>query len=283
MEKLAREVIKQMEAKLMEEQGMQSFIERSQQIQSIEKLPGDASTRRYYRVNAQDSQGQARSLIVMVMEPFTEKGKNIPFLSIHSHLAKAGVDVPKVIDFDPAQGFILLEDLGDVTLLRSLQDVASVQEERTYFEKAIDALCDMHVGSGPNRATSDEKQVIDGFKLFFDREKLMWEVNFCIEHFYQKHLQRKFTDRDLKTITDGFTQICTELEREPTVFTHRDYHSRNLMVAPNADGGAGVDRNRYVMIDFQDARMGPCTYDVASLLRDSYYQLSEPQIEHLTN
>lgn len=277
MKTLAKEVIKQMEAKLMEEQGMQSFLERSQQIHSIEKLPGDASTRRYYRVTGQDSKGKTRSLIVMVMEPFEEQGKNIPFLAIQEHLITSGVDVPQVIDCDPSQGFILLEDLGDTTLLRSLQDVSSVEEERKYFECAIDALVNMHVGSGPTKATAEAKKYIEGFKLFFNCEKLMWEVNFCIEHFYQKHLQRKFTDRDLKTMTDGFTKICTELEKEPVVFTHRDYHSRNLMVAPGEHG-----KDRFVMIDFQDARMGPCQYDLASLLRDSYYQLSEPQIQHLT-
>src|SRR5690606_2339025 len=132
---LAKEVIKQMEAKLMEEQGMQSFVERSQQIQSIEKLPGDASTRRYYRVKATDSQNVQKSLIVMVMEPFAEKGTNIPFLAIQAHLSRAGVDVPRVIDCDPAQGFILLEDLGDTTLLRSLQDVSSPEQERAHFER----------------------------------------------------------------------------------------------------------------------------------------------------
>lgn len=264
------EVIRAMEARLLEEQGMQSFIERSRQIQTIEKLPGDASTRRYYRVKAQSPHEGLKTLIVMVMEPFEEKGARINFLTIQKHLNECGVDVPLVLDFDPKNGFIMLEDLGDVTLLRRLQNVSSLEVERKYFERAIDALVTLHTKTGPGHTT----EAIEGFHLRFDCEKLMWEVNFTLEHFYQKHLQRKMSEHDHKIIQDGFTKICTELASEPTVFTHRDYHSRNIMVTDDTD--------RFVMIDFQDARMGPCQYDLASLLRDSYYQLDEKQIEDLT-
>lgn len=267
------EVKKSMEASLLEEQGMQSFVERSQVIRSIEKMPGDASTRRYYRVKAEGKDGKVGSLIVMAMESFEEKGEAIPFLSIQKHLKQNGVDVPSVLDFDSKNGFILLEDLGDTTLLRSLQEVESEVQERVYFEKAIDALVELHVKTGPKVADATAIQNIEGFKLFFDREKLMWEVNFTIEHFYQKHLKREFTEADYQTLIQGFTKICSELEAADTVFTHRDYHSRNLMI---------TEDGRYVMIDFQDARMGPCQYDLASLLRDSYYQLSEKQIYDLT-
>ena len=260
-----------MEARLLDEQGMQTFIEKSRGVHSIEKMPGDASTRRYYRVKTESAAG-AQTLVVMAMEPFSEKGDSIPFLSILKHLKANGVDVPTVLDFDPENGFIMLEDLGDVTLLRSLQDVSTPEEERAFFEKAIDALVAMHVKTGPGRGDAAAEKAIEGFKLRFDHEKLMWEVNFTIEHFYQKHLQRKFSDEDYKVIQDGFSSICHELEAEKTVFTHRDYHSRNLMV---------TDDNRYVMIDFQDARMGPPQYDLASLLRDSYYQLGETQIAAL--
>lgn len=257
----------------IEEQGMQSFIERSQEILSIEKMPGDASTRRYYRVRTQDKNGKTGSHVVMAMDSFAEKGEAIPFLAIQKHLHQNGVDVPRVLDFDAENGFILLEDLGDTTLLRSLQEVDSLEQEQAYFERAIDALVEMHAKTGPTHADSKAAQNIEGFKLFFDCEKLMWEVNFTIEHFYQKHLKREFKERDSKIIQDGFTKICKELEAAPTVFTHRDYHSRNLMIT--AEG-------RYVMIDFQDARMGPCQYDLASLLRDSYYNLEQAQIQKLT-
>lgn len=263
------EVKAAMEASL-NEQGMQSFLERSQTIQSIEKMPGDASTRRYYRVKTL-SGGTLTSLVVMAMEPYEEQGGSIPFLAIQKHLKDAGVDVPNVLDFDPKNGYILLEDLGDVTLLRRLQNISNPAEERAYFEKTIDALVALHSHSGPAHVKKGTPP-IEGFKLRFDYEKLMWEVNFTIEHFYQKHLNRTFTDQDAKVISEGFGKICKELESEPTVFTHRDYHSRNVMV---------TDDDRFVMIDFQDARMGPAQYDLASLLRDSYYQLEEKQIQYL--
>jgi aminoglycoside/choline kinase family phosphotransferase len=208
----------------------------------------------------------------MAMEPFSDKGESIPFIAIQKHLHGQGVDVPRILDFDPANGFIMLEDLGDVTLLRSLQDISTSAEEYAYFTKAIDALVTMHVKTGPGKGDASAEKSIEGFKLRFDHEKLMWEVNFTIEHFYQKHLQRKFSEADAATIQNGFSRICRELESEKTVFTHRDYHSRNLMVTHD---------QRFVMIDFQDARMGPLQYDLASLLRDSYYQLSENQIESL--
>ncbi len=263
-----------MEAKLLEEQGMQSFIERSREIQSIEKMPGDASTRRYYRVRTHSQNENLKSLVVMVMEPFEALGASVPFLAVQKHLFECGVDVPRILEVDEKKGFIMLEDLGDVTLLRCLQDVATPEIECRYFERAIDALVDMHAKTGPGKGTAH----LPGFDLRFDLEKLMWEVNFTIEHFYQKHLQRKISDHDHKIMTEGFTRICDELQKEPTVFTHRDYHSRNLMVT---DGIAG-EPPRFVMIDFQDARMGPCQYDLASLLRDSYYQLGEKQIQELT-
>ncbi len=255
---------------------LEKFVAKSRQIQSIEKLPGDASTRRYYRVKTHS--GPAQSLIVMVMEPFADRGDQIPFLSIQKHLQDKGVDVPQVLDFDAENGFILLEDLSDTTLLRCLQEVSSADEERKYFERAIDALVKLHSHTGPEHIQNDAvKPLIEGFHQRFDVEKLMWEVNFTMEHFYLKHLQRKISATDSKIIHDSFTKICTELQEEPLVFTHRDYHSRNLMVTDNAAG-----KSRMVMIDFQDARMGPCQYDLASLLRDSYYQLDEQQIAKLT-
>jgi aminoglycoside/choline kinase family phosphotransferase len=291
-EELIIEVRRAMEARLLQEKqpvgepsdsaGIQSFIEKSRQIQTIEKLPGDASTRKYYRIKTHASGNQpATSLIVMVMESFEEKGEGIPFIAVQKHLAQYGVDVPKIIDFDPQNGFIMLEDLGDITLLRCLQDVSDFTTERKFFERAIDALVDMHCKTGPDKILNASEK-LDGFGLRFDQEKLMWEVNFTMEHFYLKHLQRHISDADMKVIQDGFNQICKELAAEPTVFTHRDYHSRNLMVSPSAVG-ANVDvDSRFTMIDFQDARMGPCQYDLASLLRDSYYQLDEKQIHSLT-
>jgi hypothetical protein len=104
----------------------------------------------------------------------------------------------------------------------------------------------------------------------------MWEVNFAIEQFYELHLKRKISAADRDVLQQGFGEICTLLANEPLVFTHRDFHSRNVMVTPAHDG-----QERLVMIDFQDARLGPAQYDLASLLKDSYYQLEETQVDRL--
>ncbi len=268
------------------------FIQKSAQIEKLVRLPGDASTRQYYRVTVKKVEGKAdesnhqestsqnqfpRHLIVMVMESFTEQGDSNPFISIQKHLESAGVDVPRILDFSPEQGYLLLEDLGDITLLRTLQDVGTLDIERYQFERAIDALVEMHSKTGPDFCTEHEKKVIKGFQQRFDVEKLMWEVNFTLEHFYQKHLNRTISESDHKVIQDGFLEICTALADEPTVFTHRDYHSRNIMILESA----ASEQSRFVMIDFQDARMGPPQYDLASLLRDSYYQLEESQVAYL--
>ena len=234
-------------------------------IHSVFRIPGDASTRRYYRIKSGE-----QSFIAMQMETFSDQGeKKLPFLEVQRHLKAAGVDVPNVLDLDPARGYILLEDLGDVTLLRRLQEVSNGDVERHLYEKVLDSLIQLQVFASPKRLKSD----IQGYKVRFDHEKLMWEMNFTIEHFYELHLKRTIGPQDKKIMLDGLSDICTRLAAAPTVLAHRDFHSRNIMV---------LDQ-RFVMIDFQDARMGPPQYDLVSLLKDSYYQLEESQIRNLIN
>ena len=250
------------------------WAERSKTIRSIVKLPGDASTRKYYRVFARSG----HSYILMRMEPFAAEGLNLPFLLVQGHLAKAGVEVPAVHDVDPERGIVLLEDLGDVTLLRRLQEVASSDVERQLYERVIDSLVDMHFHASPRSGKVTDVK-LEAFSLRFDHEKLMWEINFTLEHFYDKYLQREMKPEDRALMSNAFSEICQILADEPTVFTHRDFHSRNVMVLPKEDAKKAGDR--FVMIDFQDGRMGPKQYDLASLLRDSYYQLEETQVDRL--
>jgi hypothetical protein len=248
------------------------WIRASKTIESVVRIPGDASTRRYYRVFATGG----KSTIVMRTEPFGDQGMSLPFLVVQKHLASAGVDVPAVLDVDPSRGFVLLEDLGDVTLLRKLQDVSSGDVERHLYESVIDNLVRLQVHASPARRPAE----IEAYRLRFDLEKLMWEVDFTIEHFYEGYLKRTIRPEDRETMRAGFTEICSILDAEPTVFTHRDFHSRNIMVTP-AGGRGKKAAERLVMIDFQDARLGPPQYDLASLLKDSYYQLEEGQIDRL--
>src|SRR4051812_44890040 len=92
------------------EADIESWIKKSKTIQSLARIPGDASARKYYRVST--SSGE---FIIMRMEPFSEEGNELPFLAVQRHLQENGVPVPTVFDVDPARGFVLLEDLGDTT------------------------------------------------------------------------------------------------------------------------------------------------------------------------
>jgi aminoglycoside/choline kinase family phosphotransferase len=252
-----------------------AWVSKSRTLESVKKIPGDASTRKYYRVRFRKPLAgtSSNSCIVMKAEPFVEQGLDLPFLLVRTHFESCGVRVPRVYDVDPARGLVLLEDLGDVTLLRQLQEVSNAEVERHAYEKVIDGLVQLHVCAGPTAAKADILKKMEAFRLRFDFEKLMWEVNHTIEHFYEQHLRRVIEPLDRQVMSEGFGEICRRLAAEPVVLTHRDFHSRNVMHA----GG------EYVMIDFQDARMGPAQYDLASLLKDSYYQLEELQIQRLVD
>ena len=240
----------------------------SRSIRHVQKIPGDASTRRYYRILT-----DKKSYILMSMEPFEGLDKEMSFLSVQRHLLQFQVDVPEIFDVDPSRGLVLLEDLGDVTLLRRLQEVSHSDAERHLYEKVIDSLVNLQVLASPRVGSTD----IEAFRLRFDYEKLMWEMDFAIQHFYIEYLQREITVKDLKNLREELGEICQFLSDQPTVLTHRDFHSRNVMVTPSLDSSS----DRFVMIDFQDARLGPQQYDLVSLLKDSYYQLEESQIQLL--
>ncbi len=235
----------------------------------VDKLPGDASTRRYYRARSQSG----ASSIVMAAESFADVGESWPFLQIQQHLSEVGVDVPKILARDPENGFLLLEDLGDETLLSALERVEDSSTEFVLYDQVLSSLLDLHERAGPVAARKD----LPAFGLRFDHDKLMWEIRFTLEHFYEGYLSRTWRAGDKERIEAHFSEVCRALDQEPTVFTHRDFHSRNVMVLPDPT----QQKDRTVMIDFQDARMGPCQYDLASLLRDSYYQLSETQVDKL--
>ena len=111
------------------------------------------------------------------------------------------------------------------------------------------------------------------FQLAFDEEKLMQEMDFFMVHFVRGLCGIKPSASALAALNRFFTKICAILAGEPRIFTHRDYHARNLI----------LQRDRLVMIDFQDARMGPAQYDLASLLRDSYVTLPEDLVDDLVD
>lgn len=219
-------------------------------IISIDKLIGDASTRRYYRVFTNQA-----SFVVCLDNP-TLPGESNDFVSKQKFLELNGVRVPRVYDTNEAKGYILEEDLGDLTLLHKLASLSGPQEELDLYKKVIDQLLPLH---------SMETSIVTASSLFdlkFDCEKLMSEMNFTIKYFVEKFLgvsDTKYQDE----LRSYLSPICKRLGSYPMVLTHRDFHSRNVMCV----------KDELVMIDFQDARMGIPQYDLASLLDDCYYEL----------
>ena len=215
-------------------------------------MSGDASTRRYFRIGTPPQ----TSVLALYPEPFV--AGTMPFLLVRSLLVDWGIPVPEVQAHDGQRGILLLEDLGDRTLQDVLERMGAGERDVLYRE-ALDQLATLQRESarGPRRAPC--------FGIAFDTLKLSWELDHFMKHFVEGHRAARLSALDRSTLTAGFHRLSEEIASWPRVLCHRDYHSRNLM----RHGG------RLHWIDFQDARMGPNTYDLASLLRDSYVELPE--------
>jgi N-acetylmuramate 1-kinase len=221
-------------------------------------LAGDASNRRYYRV-VQDGD----SWVLMRWEPFDPD--KYPFLSVLQHFDKHRVHVPKVKDMNPSLGVVLLEDLGDLTLERKFWENQNQENSFLFYQMAIDELIKIHF----HASNSDERHCT-AFQIKFDTEKFLWEMNYGKEHLIERLLGFRLSAQAQKELQNVFLDICKTLDQEPKRISHRDYHSRNLMIT--------LDKIR--VIDFQDARLGPIQYDLVSLLRDSYVDI-QPAYEKM--
>ncbi|MBI3804087.1 MAG: phosphotransferase [Nitrospirae bacterium] len=244
------------------------------------RLTGDASNRSYYRLSGLAG-GSAPSLILMVLaEPEGFKASEeavsgtgtpiteLPFINIQRYLHARKVAVPEILFYDTARGWLFLEDLGDITLAETIQN----QDEsvvRSYYQKAIDTLLDIHL------ETSTGGEGCIAHHRAFDPALFVWEFDHFIEYGIEARNNGPIPEKRKKEIRAYFSDIALRLASLPQVFTHRDYHSRNLMVQPDPAGA------RIRVIDFQDALMGPPQYDLASLLRDSYIDLPEASIDAL--
>jgi aminoglycoside/choline kinase family phosphotransferase len=173
------------------------------------------------------------------------------------------VPVPAVLGHSDALGIIALQDLGDVTLQAHL-GAASPAEHDALYRQAITLIATLQ-RRGAELASPDYLP----YGIAFDVEKLTWELQFFTRHFLEAYRGATLTTEDRAALADEYAAIAGELSAEPRVLCHRDYHSRNLM----------LHHGTLHIIDFQDARMGPDTYDLVSLLRDSYVDFSEAQIE----
>jgi aminoglycoside/choline kinase family phosphotransferase len=189
----------------------------------------------------------------------------LPFVNVLNHLRQAGVSVPALYYYDKPAGLLYLEDFGDVTLVQACANVGKEKMESLYVQ-AVDRLVEMHL-----RATFPGNAACLAFRRQFNDSLLMWEFDHFLEYGVVARQGRPMREKDEYVVREEFQKIAEWMAAQPQVFTHRDYHSRNLM----------VDGERLGVIDFQDALRGPATYDLASLLRDSYFELEEDLIDRL--
>lgn len=226
-------------------------------IKDIEKLTGDASTRRYYRLESETN------TYVACLDDITESESN-RFVDVQDFLNGKEIRVPHILDTLLQKGYILEEDLGDITFLQLLSQIDDTKKEYELYKKVVDELIKIH--KIPREDLVESRL----FDLAFDETKLMQEIDFT-EKFFLRKLLKIENDDDMNEIRSEFLKICSRLSAEQRVLTHRDFHSRNIM----------VKEDELVIIDFQDARMGIPQYDLASLLDDCYYDLDSDNYNKL--
>ena len=209
----------------------------------------DASFRRYFRATFAD--GQTR--VVMDAPPQHEDCR--PFLHIAQLFQDAGIHVPHVYAHDLKQGFLLLSDLGNTTYLQALGE-GNEDTARALYGAATDALIKIQLATRENELPPYNEAV------------LLREMRLFPEWYITKHLNVALSEAQNAKLETVFARIIANNLAQPKVYVHRDYHSRNLMVAEPNPG----------VLDFQDALYGPITYDLASLFKDAYIRWEEAEI-----
>jgi aminoglycoside/choline kinase family phosphotransferase len=231
----------------------------NEQLDEVDKLTGDASTRRYYRIFTNKT-----SYVVCLDNPFGDEMEKHPFLSVQQFLLQNKIRVPDILDHNLPKGYSLQEDLGNETLLTKLSTLTSSEEEFKIYKIIVDQLLELH--RIPKTAVKNPNL----FQLSFDYNKYMDETRFTFKYFL--NFFDKTDDENLvKELESLFSPVMQRLAEQKMVVTHRDFHSRNIMVRDD----------KYIFIDFQDARWGIPQYDLVSLLEDCYYDLKEENRQKL--
>ena len=223
-------------------------------------LTGDASDRQYFRVLMRNEPSQ-----VLALHTGPIDFEALPFVNVARLLASMPVPVPHILAHSDSLGIIALQDLGDVTLQAHL-GAASEAEHAALYRQAV-SFIEVLQRRGEELASPEYLP----YTIAFDVEKLSWELQFFTKHFLEAWRGAIISPAAREALTHEYSAIVEELASERRVLCHRDYHSRNLM----------LHEGSLYIIDFQDARMGPDTYDLVSLLRDSYVDFTETQVEEL--
>ena len=232
----------------------------SEQTLKVVPLTGDASDRRYFRVLLKDAKP-----VVLALHAGPIDYAAMPFVAVAKLLSEVPVPVPAILHHSDPLGVIGLEDLGDVTLQAHL-GAATATEHDALYRQAVDFIARMQ-----ERGEALRSDAYPPYRIAFDVEKLTWELEFFVKHYLLAYKGAAPTESERAALREEWSAIVDELAAERRVLCHRDYHSRNLMLHGDS----------LYIIDFQDARMGPDTYDLASLLRDAYVDLNPQQVDGL--
>jgi aminoglycoside/choline kinase family phosphotransferase len=220
-------------------------------------VSGDASFRRYFRIIYNEN-GVQKHWIAVDAPPEHENSRQ--FVDIANVWSAAGVKVPTVLAFEEAQGFMLLEDFGDVLLHPELTSAAA----DGLYKSSIDSLIELQ-----------QLPQTDNIPLY-DRELLNREMALFPDWLCEKHLGLILSPDDKVMLTQAFDVLANSALAQPQVMVHRDYHSRNLMVCKV---NPPLHHQNFIgIIDFQDAVYGPMTYDLVSLLKDCYIEWPRAQV-----
>ncbi len=214
----------------------------------LQAASADASFRQYFRVlNTQEN----KTYIVMDAPPDKEDCR--PFIQVTELIRSAGVNAPAIVAMDMQQGFLLLDDLGNKPYL----DYLSADTADELYIDAIDALIKM--------------QSIDAMLPAYDDTLLQTELALFETWYLNRHLEVQLNENQKASLNFIFKLLINNAKEQPQVFVHRDYHSRNLMI---------TDSNNPGIIDYQDAVIGPISYDLVSLFKDCYIEWPREKIEH---
>lgn len=230
---------------------LKSFLEKTFAIQK--QLAGDASSRCYWRLKNKKG--------LVCYDPSPDSFKD--FQIIQHYLSENHIPVPKIYKVFHEESIMHLEDLGDQTLLLE-NSLATREQEFSLYQKAIDIIIRM-------QKLEYDKIPSTVKNRFFDTEKYHQELEISSYYFLKKFL--RISKDKIKRIESDFSKVISEVIHQDHYFTHRDYHSRNIMLSPTGKA--------FSLIDFQDARMGQGIYDLVSLLEDCYIDIHRENKKNL--
>ena len=226
-------------------------------VGTLRMASADASFRRYFRIDAND--GQSR----IVMDAPPDKEDCRPFVKVADLMNDAGLLAPRILAWDEVQGFMLLPDLGAQTMMQVIQP-DNAAANLPLYQKAIDALVLWQQASRPDVLPP------------YDEALLKRELELFPDWYLAKHRGVKVEGKIRETLDKAFALIIERNLASPSVYVHRDFMPRNLMIPGDAAEA------RLGVLDFQDAVYGPITYDIASLMRDAFLMWEEDFVIDVT-